>query len=189
MDKCPTCHKYWEQTWSGEEYCPECGQTKAQATVQFAKLHPNQTQPREILRIVITYTPEQQFAMDLAERLFQEHNIDHHPTVFRNRMSSCEQKIAGKPQIVLGYQNLNYYLEHGFREYKTIAGVWFDQGKLTGKRAIWALVLHEFAHVIQDVEGRLFSKVGHRNKYHNEQFVTILRELQILHPYDEVCNA
>lgn len=187
MEKCPICRKFWETTWSGSEYCPMCGQTKEQALQKVAKVEVYKRAP--IVAETITYTLEQQFALNLAEKMYQEHGIEHHPTVFRNCKNSCQRKVAGKSKIVFGYQNLDYYLEHNFREYKSIASVWHGQGNLVGKRAVWALVLHEFTHVIQDTEGRLYSRIGHRNKYHNEQFVQILKELQVLYPYDEVANV
>jgi len=34
MEKCPDCKKYWETNWRNEEYCPNCGQTKAQAVAR-----------------------------------------------------------------------------------------------------------------------------------------------------------
>jgi len=187
MEKCPTCRKFWETTWSGSEYCPMCGQTKEQALQRVARVEVSK--PASIVARTITYTLEQQFALNLAEKMYQEHGIDHCPTVFRNRQNSYEQKVTGKCQIVFGYQDLGRCFENGFREYKSISSVWFDQGNLVGRRAIWALVLHEFTHVVQDVEGRLYSRIGHRNKIHNEQFVMILRELQTLYPYEEVANV
>jgi len=37
LEKCPDCHKHWERTWNGTEYCPECGQTKEQAAERIER--------------------------------------------------------------------------------------------------------------------------------------------------------
>lgn len=185
MEKCPDCHKYFERNWKGQEYCPKCGQTKEQAIAKkqrntsFRRPAPSPT-PKAAPR---SYTAAEAFTKRLIERMYTEHGIEHHPTVFRNRRTSYAHMPNGKTQIVLGYESVER-AERGFQEYKTISWVWNGQGRLEGLRGAWALALHEFAHVRQFVEDRLFSQ-GHRNKYHNDQFVEILEELQILYPFEE----
>lgn len=191
LEKCPDCKKYWAMNWRGEEYCPECGQTKAQAIAKAQRsqeragsLPRTGTHPVLSAQTVNLFTAEQQYAKRLIDRLYQERGYQHHPTVIRNRQTSYCHKVQGKTQIVLGYESLERAVTRSFRDYKTIAWVWSGQGELKGLKGAWALALHEFAHAVQYEEGRLYSKNGHANKYHNEQFVQIVRELQKLYPYD-----
>lgn len=182
MDKCPVCKKFWEETWNGTEYCPQCGQTKAQALQKAKSVSP--ATPK-----VINHTPEEQYIIDLLDKMYAEHGFQHHPTVFRNRQNSCQQRIGGISQIVVGYQNLDNAITTGFYEYPSISFVWAGQGELTGLKAAWAIALHEFAHVVQHETGTLYSSGRggiDSNKYHNSNFVNALRELQVLYPFEEV---
>jgi len=108
--------------------------------------------------------------------------------VFRNRRTSYQQRIRGQSQIVIGYESVQRASEDEFSEYRSISYIWAGQGRLTGMKGVWALALHEFAHVIQAETGTLYSsKSGgiDRNKYHNSNFVKALKELQTLYPFNE----
>jgi hypothetical protein len=179
MDKCPVCHKFFEETWNGTEYCPTCGQTKTQALRKAPPASATATK-------VITYTATEQWMIDLTHRMYAEHGFEHHPTVFRNRRGSYEHVVNGKCQIVFGYECLETAMrDYLYRlEYKTIRYAWAGQGELAGQRGAWALVLHEFAHVIQQETGTLH--IAGSNKYHNSNFVKALKELQTLYPFEEV---
>lgn len=186
MEKCPVCKKFWEEDWKGQQYCPQCGMTPAQAQELVArkvtpkpaptpKIQPTPQPPQ--------YTPQEQFILALIEKLYAEHGIEHHPTVFRNRKGSYAHRPGNVPQIVLGYESVERCFKQ-FTEYRSIAYLWTGQGELSGLRGLWALALHEFGHVLQFHTGRLYAGVG-ENKYHNHHFVELVRELQVLYPFDE----
>ncbi len=181
QDKCPDCHKYWETTWKGTRFCPSCGQTPEQAQAKGQAKLPSPKPPRHV---AAKLNAAQEYALALTDRLYTDHLIlGHEPTVFRARLTSYVHSPRGLPQIVFGYQSVNRAHDLGFSEYVSISYVWDSQGDLKGMRGVWALALHEFAHVQQFRKERLYSRTGHRNKYHNEQFVAILRDLQAKYPF------
>jgi len=127
------------------------------------------------------------FAQVLVGRLYKEYGYNHSLTVFRNRKTSYTRMRVGGPQVIFGYESITRAFKEGFRDYKTIQRVWGDQySQLVGLKGVWALVLHEFAHVVQFAEDNLFSENGHRNRYHNEQFLEALTRLQALFPFQEM---
>jgi hypothetical protein len=117
--------------------------------------------------------------------MYREHGyafVAQKTVVFRNLKAS----YAESGRIRFGYASLRYSHDHGFEEYTTIKrAAWGNTTNLTGLRGVWAEVLHEFAHVVQMAEERLYSKTGHRNKFHNEQFIDALQQLRVLYPFEE----
>jgi uncharacterized Zn finger protein (UPF0148 family) len=62
LEKCPDCHKYWERTWNGTEYCPNCGQTKDQAIERIKRERAEKEQKTHTApKVSLLYTPEQQY--------------------------------------------------------------------------------------------------------------------------------
>ena len=184
MEKCPDCKKYFEEDWKGQKFCPHCGQSEEQARAKISRAAAVKVTAVK----TIERTPEEQFILNLIEKMYTEHGFDYHPTVFRNRQTSYEQRINGQSQIVLGYASIRRAYEEKFNEYRSINWVWGGQGALTGLKGVWALALHEFAHVIQEETGTLYSsKSGgiDRNKFHNSNFIKALQDLQTLYPFNE----
>ncbi|MCL4296242.1 MAG: hypothetical protein KJ077_10960 [Anaerolineae bacterium] len=125
--------------------------------------------------------PTRAYALGLVEQMYQAYGIaKYYPTVFRNRNGSYHQKyLNGMHQIVLGYWNVQRTYERGFDEYDTIKRVWNGHGELKGLKGVWALILHEFAHVLQtEVKGGRTA-----GSVHNQVFVAKLRELQQRFPF------
>ena len=117
-------------------------------------------------------------AKALTERLYVQMGVGaYHPSVCRNCRGSRAIQRGGKWQIVYGWPSLAWAFENGFEDYKTLhSRIWGHQD-LIGYRGVWALVLHEFAHVIQ--ESRSYGSC------HNETFERALRELQVLMPFKD----
>lgn len=132
---------------------------------------------------LITADPKRKYALDLIEQMYQAYGLtNYYPTAFRNLNQSCHQTYlrGGKThQILLGYPSIERNFKRGFREYATIRYVWNGHGELKGLKGVWALCLHEFAHVLQtEVEGGRT-----RGSVHNQVFVSKLRELQQRFPF------
>lgn len=127
----------------------------------------------------ILANPRYNYVYRLTKKLYEAHGFDFVEPAFRNRQGSYHRN----GQIVYGYESINRAFENGFVEYKTVEFVWFRGGYKTrqkGFQALWQLVLHEFAHVIQGKEGsRYFGSV------HNDAYCQILRDLIILFPLEE----
>ena len=124
-----------------------------------------------------------------AYRLFdyvkqQMELADLKPLVFRN-MKVCDHNWETK-QIRFGYECIDYFIEKGYIEYKTMRYIWARNGynaykSMKDNQAVWATVLHEIAHHMQcERNGRYYGSA------HNQCFAECLNELIILFPYNEV---
>ena len=106
MEKCPVCHKYFEEDWRGNKYCPECGQTEQQA---IAKVKANAPAPKAIV-----HTPTEKFMINLTYKMYAEHGFEHHPTVFRNRNHrelTCGPVTVGDMVFVKGIDSSEGYVD------------------------------------------------------------------------------
>lgn len=110
-----------------------------------------------------------EWAVDVAEHVLNAHDVEHYPTVIRNRKGSYHHRVNGTSQIVLGWESVRRAYEEGFHEYPSIAYIWRGQGELRGDRGVWALVLHEAAHAMQARRVR--------GSCHNETFIRALGDL------------
>lgn len=125
------------------------------------------------------------FAYDLVEHIKEQMEaIEFKNLIFRNKQGICYD--GRTKQVKAGYWYVDDIVKNGFHEYKTVCHVWSQNGynpyrKMTGKQAVWAIMLHEFAHHFQWEEGG-FS----RGSIHNSCFCKHLNELIVLFPYEEV---
>jgi len=188
MRKCPDCHKYWEENWKGQQYCPECGQLKTDAiarakrdNVKIAETK-EETRQKTIAEIVrkIDAHPVYGYMRRLALRMFEEHGISGR-VIFRNRQSSyCRKNRDGSYTICFSYSLVDEDLR-GYREYPktTHAELWGNDFPV-GIRAAWAHTIHEFAHVVQgETEQR------RRGQMHTRAWVQAVKDLRTLYPIQE----
>jgi hypothetical protein len=123
------------------------------------------------------YRAEIDFMARLTERLYAFYSLEHAPSVFRNRRASCYRRST-PIQIVYGYSNVEYSFEVGFLEYPTVVWVWPTR-TVAGREGLYRIVLHEFAHVLQDERGGL-----KRGDLHGPSFSDALVEVQGFYPWD-----
>jgi len=152
------------------------------------------------IRAEIMANPMYAYAIRLVDHIAKAYDLKMGKTVFRNRRNSvCD---TATNQIIFSYEGVDRKVEKGWAEYVTVAPVWqkfgykgtYERGyknswcrfeAMTGKKAVWAIVLHEMAHRLQNEEG--FSRKNWKQyDLHGEQFCEKLEELIVLFPYDEV---
>jgi len=120
--------------------------------------------------------PHEHYARDLLARLYREHRVKHHRTLFRVVSRSYTRFAGGRPQIVLGHESLQRAFEKGFEEYPSVA--WVLAGRRpVGLEGVHQLCLHEFAHVLQYRQGGFRGRCAH-----NAVFVRHYRDLMQRHP-------
>lgn len=98
----------------------------------------------------------------------------------RGKRTYCA--ICGKQDTFIKYGLATLQKEHtgGMNEYESLKWVWNQCGKIKGEKALWAIVLHEFAHVLQPDR-----RVG---KMHTPGFISALQNLIRSYPYATVKN-
>ena len=122
------------------------------------------------------------YAKDLTEWLYDQYGIEnHHPTVMRHCLVSHQRgrNKGDVHQIVYAWQDFVRCAIKGYDDYKSIMWVWGSEGAW-GLEAIHRIVLHEFAHVIQAEDGKVFC-----GSVHNEYFVEKVQELLVIVPFEE----
>ena len=121
------------------------------------------------------------FALFVARRLFEDFGIKGEIKITSAR-GSCYQPLADKAhRVSFGRRSVMRAADLGFTEYKTIASTW--AGRLDPDDSymqVWALAIHEFAHVLHTIRG--FRVHGH---CHDTAFAHILRELQVAYAYSD----
>ena len=96
------------------------------------------------------------WACALADWLLDKHEQFAHPTVCRQRKGSVHRSWSGsnglrEQQIAFGYECLFRTFVDGMFEYKSIAHCcWGERPTENGWYAVYALVLHEVAHALQE---------------------------------------
>lgn len=127
------------------------------------------------------------YAYHLSDLLYEMHeDAGYRGVRFNNSSRQCYYNPATK-KITLGYHMIDDAAERGFYEpYKGTQWVWAANGITTrqfGKRAVWMIMLHEYAHRLQDVQGKLYkdSKWG----WHHRGFQNILKNLIETFPYED----
>lgn len=91
-------------------------------------------------------------------------------------------------KIMFSPRDITYCTEKGYYEhYRLLIPVWDDLlgpgkvdvwgGSIRGYEAVWCIVIHEFAHVLQSIWGR------ERGKAHKAKFQKALRILVARYPY------
>jgi hypothetical protein len=87
----------------------------------------------------------------------------------------------GSDNLIFGWLNVTGSFKHGFKEYKSIADIWgnyADETKLTGVMALWAIVLHETAHIFQGLVRDSHGLKRHiKNHIHDATFTIELYKL------------
>jgi len=134
-----------------------------------------------------------QYALDLTELLYKDHSEYPCLTTRVTPYFSTYHKWNGLHRITYGRQLLVRMYQEGYRGTQgEMQNVWGECGathrraprdtacQTTGFEAIWRLVLHEFAHVIQVARGQR-SKWG----LHNWHFIDIMKELARSYPFAE----
>ena len=203
LEKCPDCKVYFEEEWTPSTgtfyYCPKCGTHKsvflARKTdkVKRINLPLTATTPKpgmiakmsdEICNQILS-DPPLRFAFRLAEKMFAEHNLPG-KAIFRNGRISRADGI----NVYLTYKSVRRAHKDGFCEYATYGYLWSDYYKaeggyermtIGGNCGIWALLIHEFAHVLQIIAGERWYRSAH-----NSYWASHVQELQILYPFKEV---
>jgi len=120
-------------------------------------------------------TPEQAAAVmrQLVARMAADAGLQVQ-VVFRNKRGSYHKTIGPKRHlIVFGWQCLENYMTHGFRDYKSIDWIVPKAPRPTGIEAGKWLAYHEFAHALQTEipGGRTYGSC------HNATFVACYKEV------------
>jgi hypothetical protein len=145
-------------------YCTKCGQNhfqlakqerkaKKAAEKKAAKVASRVRQQQDILATIKSH-PLYGPAYEMATRIMADYKLNV-PVVFRNRKSSaCDTNLdTGKSVIVLGYQNISYFAEHGYTEYATLQHI-LKGRRPTGSEAAKYVAIHEAAHaLVIDIDG------------------------------------
>lgn len=138
--------------------------------------------------------PRNNYAFDLIEFLYAQHgyvpSVHYTPTAFSDRGGAAHQFLRGprgyRHQIVFGYDLLVDCYQGKFLtiEYSTIQPVWRKAGRreFPGFVGVWAVALHEFAHVLQcdTPAGRTYGSV------HNDVFIAKLQYLIANFPFETI---
>lgn len=105
-------------------------------------------------------------------------------------------KAGGSKSIwIVSEKSLNGH-SSGFREYDRVIHVWKETGywgqthqnykdvstNIKGDKSLWAIALHEFAHIMQ--EGK-YEQKGYKRDVHGSHFQQLLKKLIIENPYHE----
>lgn len=137
----------------------------------------------EIMQTIMS-NPNYAFAYRLFDHIKSQMQFDDlKKLIFRN-LQHCDYN-PNTHVIRFGYQCIDHFIENGFDEYATMRYVWTQNNynpykKMTGKQAVWATMLHEIAHHLQNQRGGIFY-----GSSHNHFFANALNELIILFPFDE----
>lgn len=123
----------------------------------------------------IEQNPRYKFARDFALALFEAHEIEGH-VFFRNAHDSWADKRRSTPTIRFGYQCIDVFADDGYREMRTFEHVWNFRRDMVGLKAVWALTLHEFAHILQTDRTR--------GRSHTPDFGRQLARLIINYPFE-----
>jgi hypothetical protein len=134
---------------------------------------------QETIKATNELDPLRRFIRHLTVKMLDDKNLQH-SVIFANINGGDHRVIAGgKHQIRFGYVAVIYFGENGYTEYKTWRHLW--SGTLTGKKAMWAMAIHEVAHALQsERNGR------YRGSQHNQIWANAVRELQAEYPYEQV---
>ena len=199
MDKCPVCKKTFVDISEGCREilgCPKCGLYKEDA--ERVITHRKELEKPAIAPVEQETTPAQdslksdrEWMRTLTLKMAQEHGIRVQVT-WGKADSWCQPSDSKNPaRIHYGARAIQTHRDRGFTEYVTQGWIWDDvantkivkvrtyrgynryvQTDLTGRKGLWAQVLHEFAHT-----------EGH---YHDRTWASTLQELKVLYPYNEV---
>ena len=203
MNKCPNCKKTFVDISEGCREilgCPKCGLYKVDAErvvankQQRAPVTTPAAQP-----VKSEWTEDCEWMRRLTKKIASEHGELVRVT-WGTANSWCQPSRDNKPaRIHYGADAIQRDRTNGFTEYVTQGWLWRDlantktvrvhtgwtrtgnpsysryvQTDLTGRKGLWAQVLHEFAHT-----------VGHR---HDSTWASKVQELQALYPYNECQN-
>lgn len=184
--------------------CPKCGlrQEDAEKVITHRKEieHKTQPQPEPEPEPVEKVDADREWMKRLTLKMAKEHGINLRVT-WGSAGSWCRPSHKGHPhRIHYGAESIHRDRDIGFCEYiswghelwsrlsstKTVRKHtgWTRSGRpsysswiktdLTGRRGLWAQVLHEFAHT-----------EGH---YHDNTWAAKVKELQVLYPFEECMN-
>jgi len=117
------------------------------------------------------------YALKLTDFLYDSHYLAHLPTRMTASRSTYHQGGRGgyPHRITYGVQTLlNFYQQGYWCTQRELRYVWVEetQREAKGFEAVWRLVLHEFAHVIQVNRKQRF-----KGGLHNWYYMGILRDL------------
>lgn len=103
-----------------------------------------------------------QEAVQMAELVLDAEKVKHARVIVKPRVVSRVKQTIEGGQVVFGYESLRSASVTGFIEYKTVSWVWGTERQEPGRVSVWALVLHECAHVLERATTR---KGGHGIEY------------------------
>ena len=138
-----------------------------------------------------------EYMRQLTEQILSDNNINNVIRITKFKATYCRWKMFGPVTITYGMKTVNQMIDTGFVEYKTATFLWagyreamtifskpdhptikyrLRTSNITGKRAAWAIVLHECAHAIVPADA------------HGWEWRSIVKELQRNYPYKENKN-
>jgi hypothetical protein len=183
---CPDCHKKWIEGWNATEgeflYCPSCGQHEKDAQRRAAAgkvaltLNKQAKSQEEILQEILQ-DPKCRYIWDLTTKIAQDIGVDIH-IVFRNRQGAECSKIKQGYQITFGYPELNFCFVEGYQESPRSFQYLWRSKEMTGLEGLWALALHECAHILQTEE-----ETRRRGEMHTQCWAENVKMLQGLYPF------
>jgi len=133
------------------------------------------------------------YMRQLTEDILFDNGKDHNPIrITKFKATYCKWKMFGPVTITYGMKTVEQMIDTGFVEYKTCTHLWVGYreqmvifskperptikyrmrtSNITGKKAAWAIVLHECAHAIVPHDG------------HGRAWQAIVRKLQNNYPF------
>lgn len=114
----------------------------------------------------------------------QGDNASPNPVIMKNRAASTHQRYASGHQIAFSWYALDNYKKDsiGFTwANRTFSHVHEIGSK--GKKAVYELAVHEFAHWLQTERGQRF-----RGSQHNQYWANAVAEIKELCPFAEIAN-
>jgi len=124
------------------------------------------------------------YAIALTEELFLAEGIERHRVTRVVRGDGARHRGTGTGTVAHAISYGKYCLaktaNRGLNHYACERGVWAGRKEARGAEAIWMLVIHEFAHVLQVDRGER----GYHS-VHNQDFLDIEEELMALYPFEE----
>lgn len=121
-----------------------------------------------------------EYAVVLGTKMFREHGLRGRMELGNSNTGFHQQFHTGLHRIRLGRKCIDRYAARGFLEYKSYKWLWTTHGEMMGKKAVWAMVLHEMGHAIQVEAGKRT-----RGNAHNGFWANAVCDLQTLYPYEE----
>jgi hypothetical protein len=184
--KCPGCgiELSARESKSG---CPLCDWTPEQAARLQANTAERRQMRTEAIAAEIASNPQAKFVKRLAAYLIEQYRYEvpcwaTNPLVMRNIRGATHAVYNGQHQIAFGWQCMEEEFERGFnwklKEYRHL----FDTSA-KGYKALYQVVVHEFAHALQRERGGRWY-----GSQHNVYWADAVCEVFALVPFEDVAH-